>query len=294
MRWDPNPTTASGGRLHIQHRRAQGVTSGCVSPGRSFVWEAAVRPTLGEGQGGLVVLNVSAAEVAPPVSQTATIAGTDSLVEEAYHVSNAATLINAIVAVLWVGLAFAAVLIVRNVLQARGGSLTRFGVGPSGVTMEFAEAKLDEAVRKSSIQDQQAVGQAAKRSVLDRLQRNSELLSRARILWTDDHPEYNTAIVELLRRFGAAVETPRSNAEGLALLQASRYDVVISDVARDNEGPGSNLKGLEFAEQGFQRLASTYTLVHCPFQSGDGAWQDGPGAAGFGKAGSEMRLRCYK
>jgi CheY-like chemotaxis protein len=179
------------------------------------------------------------------------MAGTDSLAEETHHVSNAATLINAIVAVLWVGLAFAAVLIVRNVLQVRGGSLTRFGVGPSEVTMEFAEAKLDEAVRKSSIQDQQAVGQAAKRSVLDRLQRNSELLSRARILWTDDHPEYNTAIVELLRRFGAAAETPRSNAEGLALLQASRYDVVISDVARDNEGPGSNLKGLEFAEQVF-------------------------------------------
>lgn len=165
--------------------------------------------------------------------------------------SNATALINAIVAILWVGLAFTAVLILRNVLQARGGPLTKLGVGPSGVTMEFAEVKLDEAVRKSSPQDQQAVGQAAKRSVLDRLQRNSELLSRARILWTDDHPEYNTAIVELLRRFGTVVETPRSNGEGLALLRASRYDVAISDVSRDNEGSGSDLKGLEFAEQVF-------------------------------------------
>ena len=57
--------------------------------------------------------------------------------------------------------------------------------------MEFAEAKLDEAVRGSSTADQRAVGQAAKRSVLDRLQRNADLLSRARILWADDHPEYN-------------------------------------------------------------------------------------------------------
>lgn len=165
--------------------------------------------------------------------------------------SNATALINAIVAVLWVGLAFIAVLILRNVLRARGGPLTKLGVGPSGVTMEFAEVKLDEAVSKSSPQDQQAVGQAAKRSVLDRLQRNSELLSRARILWTDDHPEYNAAIVELLRRFGTVVETPRSNADGLALLRASRYDVAISDVSRDNEGPDSDLKGLEFAEQVF-------------------------------------------
>ncbi len=179
--------------------------------------------------------------------------------------SNTATLINAIVAVLWVGLAFTAVLIVRNVLQARTGSLTKFGVGPSGVTMEFAEAKLDEAVSKSSSQGQQVVGQAAKRSVLDRLQRNSELLSRARILWTDDHPEYNTAIVQLLTRFGATVETPRSNADGLALLRASRYDVVISDVARDNEGPGSNLKGLEFAEQVFNGLGIRVLLFTARF-----------------------------
>jgi CheY-like chemotaxis protein len=70
-------------------------------------------------------------------------------------------------------------------------------------------------------------------------------------LWTDDHPEYNAAIVELLRRFGTVVETPRSNADGLALLRASRYDVAISDVSRDNEGPDSDLKGLEFAEQVF-------------------------------------------
>ncbi len=165
--------------------------------------------------------------------------------------SNAAALINAIVAVLWVFLAFTAVLIVRDVLQARTGPLTKFGVGPSGVTMEFAEAKLNEAVSKSTPQDQQAVGQAAKRSVLERLQRNSELLGRARILWADDHPENNAAIIELLRRFGAVVETPRSNADGLALLRASRHDVVISDVSRENEGPGSDLKGLEFAEQVF-------------------------------------------
>lgn len=59
--------------------------------------------------------------------------------------SNAAALITAIVAVLWVGLTFTAVLIVRNVLQARGRSLTKLDVGPSGVTMEFTEAKLDEA-----------------------------------------------------------------------------------------------------------------------------------------------------
>ena len=165
------------------------------------------------------------------------------------EVSNAADLMRGVAALLWVLVALGAVFVVRKLLLTRGGSLTKFGVGPSGVTMEFAEAKLDEAVRASDEQTRRAVGQAAKRSVIDRLQRNADLLGRARIVWVDDHPENNTPVVELLRRFGASVETPRSNNEALALLRASRYDVVISDVGRDNEGPRSDLKGLELAEQ---------------------------------------------
>lgn len=162
--------------------------------------------------------------------------------------ANAADLIRAVAGVLWVCLALAVILILRNVLRLRGGSLTRLGFGPSGVTMEFAQAKLDEAVRGSPTADQDVIGQAAKRSVLDRLQRNAALLARARILWVDDHPEYNTAIADLLRRFGSTVETPRTNEHALALMGASRYDVVISDVARDAEGPNSDLKGVELAE----------------------------------------------
>lgn len=166
--------------------------------------------------------------------------------------TGAADLIGSLAALLWVVLAFGVVLILRGVLRTSRGPLTKLGVGPSGVTFEFAEAKLEEAVRKSDEQTRQVVGAAAKRSVIDRLQRNSDLVRRARILWADDHPENNFPIVELLRRFGASVDTPRSNAEALSLLRANRYDVVISDVARDNEGPGSDLKGVELAEEVFK------------------------------------------
>jgi CheY-like chemotaxis protein len=168
-------------------------------------------------------------------------------------VANTADLLGGIAALLWVVVALAAILILRGVLRANRGSLTKLGLGPGGVTLEFAEAKLDEAVRRSDEQTRQAVGDAAKRSLLDRLQRNADLLRRARVLWADDHPENNLPIVELLRRFGAGVDTPRSNDEAFSLLAASRYDVVISDVARDNEGPRSDLKGIELAEQVFNR-----------------------------------------
>jgi CheY-like chemotaxis protein len=166
--------------------------------------------------------------------------------------ANTSDLIESIAALLWVGFAFVVVLILRGVLRSNRGHLTKLGLGPSGVTIEFAEAKLDEVIRRSDEQTRQAVGAVAKRSVIDRLQRNSDLLHRARILWADDHPEYNLPIVELLRRYGASVDTPRSNDDALALLRANRYDVVISDVARDNEGSGSELKGVELAEEVFK------------------------------------------
>jgi CheY-like chemotaxis protein len=167
--------------------------------------------------------------------------------------ANIADLLGGIAALLWVVVALVAILILRGVLRANRGTLTKLGLGPGGVTLEFAEAKLDEAVRRSDEQTRQTVGDAAKRSVLDRLQRNADLLRRARILWADDHPENNLPIVELLRRYGAGVDTPRSNGEALSLLTANRYDVVISDVARDDEGPRSDLMGVELAEQVFKR-----------------------------------------
>ena len=93
--------------------------------------------------------------------------------------ANIADLLGGIAALLWVVVALVAILILRGVLRANRGTLTKLGLGPGGVTLEFAEAKLDEAVRRSDEQTRQTVGDAAKRSVLDRLQRNADLLRRA-------------------------------------------------------------------------------------------------------------------
>lgn len=167
---------------------------------------------------------------------------------EVTHVSD---LLGGIAALLWVVFAFVVIVTLRGILTANRGSLTKLGLGPSGVTIEFAQAKLTEALSSSDEQTKNAVGDVAKQSVIERLQRNSDLLRRARILWVDDHPENNYPVVELLRRYGAGVDTPRSNEAALKLLRANRYDVVISDVGRDNEGAESNLMGVHLAEQVF-------------------------------------------
>lgn len=179
--------------------------------------------------------------------------------------SEVADLLRGTASLLWVMFAIVLAFILRRILVLRGASLKSLGIGPSGVIMEFAEAKIDEAARKDikAASDEETayfIGAAAKRSVLGRIQRNADLLSRARILWADDHPEGNAPIIELLRRFGASVETPRSNAEAMALMRTSRYDVVISDVARDDEGSNSALKGIDLADQVFEHWGQRILL----------------------------------
>jgi CheY-like chemotaxis protein len=174
-------------------------------------------------------------------------------------------LLQGVAAVLWVALALVAFVTLRSVLTARIPSLTKLGLSPAGVSMEFAEQKLDEAVERTSPDAQRSVGQVTKRTVLNRVERNADLLARARIVWVDDHPENNASIVDLLRHFGTVVETSRTNADALALLESSRFDAIVSDVARDDEGPSSDLKGVELAQQVVERFGQRTILFTARF-----------------------------
>lgn len=163
--------------------------------------------------------------------------------------SELAELLGGIAAILWVVVALVALLLLRTLTAREGRSLSKLGVGPSGVTMEFAQARIEEAIRGADVEVRRAIGNVAKRSVAERLERHADLLRNATILWVDDHPEHNSAIIVLLREFGATVDTPTTNEDALALLKATRYDVVITDVGRDHEGPRSDLKGVDLAEE---------------------------------------------
>jgi CheY-like chemotaxis protein len=178
-------------------------------------------------------------------------------------------LLGGIAAILWVLLAIAVAYNLRGSLAERLPFLTKLGVSPSGVSMEFAEAKLDEALAVANAATNapggRVVGEAAKQGVLQRLERNEDLLRNARMLWADDHPENNNSIIALLRRFGAKIDTPKTNDEAIRLLQGTRYDVIISDVARDSEGPASDLKGIELASEVFQRFGQKTILFSARF-----------------------------
>jgi CheY-like chemotaxis protein len=67
------------------------------------------------------------------------------------------------------------------------------------------------------------------------LEHAADILQDGRILWVDDHPELNLPIIRLLEQVGMTVDTARSTAEGLSLLRRRAYDIVITDMERDNE-----------------------------------------------------------
>lgn len=65
-----------------------------------------------------------------------------------------------------------------------------------------------------------------------RLARRKQRPQRGRILWVDDRPENNEFEVQALRELGIDVRQVRSTDEALRLLEATRYEAVISDMGR--------------------------------------------------------------
>jgi CheY-like chemotaxis protein len=169
-------------------------------------------------------------------------------------------LLQGLAAALWVFLALFVFLVLRKGIKERAPFLTKLGLGPTGVSMEFAEAKLDEATRRGPGGPGNRIGEAAKRTVIIRLERNAELIARSRILWVDDHPENNTPVVDLLKRVGAAVDLSTTNADAIELLGTSPYDVIVTDVGREDEGENSELKGLDLATAVFERWGQKVIL----------------------------------
>jgi CheY-like chemotaxis protein len=71
--------------------------------------------------------------------------------------------------------------------------------------------------------------------------------SKAKILWVDDHPENNAGLQSAFEALGMKVVDVKSNDEiGDAFERESRFDVVITDMARDQ--PQDLLAGLKTVE----------------------------------------------
>ena len=72
-------------------------------------------------------------------------------------------------------------------------------------------------------------------SGLRRAELVGNVLRGARVLWVDDHPEHNAWERELFRSLGVVIVSVESTRSAVASLKAESFDVVISDIHRDNE-----------------------------------------------------------
>lgn len=71
-----------------------------------------------------------------------------------------------------------------------------------------------------------------------RLALSTDLLQGGAILWVDDHHEWNESLVRLFRTAGIKVDTVDSTDAALHAMMAEHYDLVVTDMRRDNEPSG--------------------------------------------------------
>ncbi len=118
--------------------------------------------------------------------------------------------------------------------------------------MDFSEAKaeLQNAIGSyitSYRQGKSSIDEATLKSLLNRAERIKDLLRGSRILWVDDQPLANAAIFRFLNNYGVEIDCARTTDEAISALRwsASAYEVVVSDMKRDNDSQA----GLDMLER---------------------------------------------
>jgi CheY-like chemotaxis protein len=92
---------------------------------------------------------------------------------------------------------------------------------------------------------------------LRRLRRVQDLVEGARILWIDDHPQWNSWEIACLEAAGAHVRTVETTRSALALV-GDGYDVVVSDVNRE----GNATEGLDALPRLTAAAPATATILY--------------------------------
>jgi CheY-like chemotaxis protein len=85
----------------------------------------------------------------------------------------------------------------------------------------------------------------AKQLVLNRALQHKEILNGAQILWVDDHPESNLNEQRMFKQLNVEMDTAKSTDQAIEMLKHTSYDVMLSDIARDD----SPSDGLDFLEK---------------------------------------------
>ncbi len=118
-----------------------------------------------------------------------------------------------------------------NLFQVFVSGIKRLSVTSEGVEIERAVATASEVIsNKEGIDKSNTVNQ-----ILTRLPAGKK------ILWVDDHPEGNTMEAEAFEAAGITVILATSNKEAIIKFKGTEFDLIISDIARDDHESGIDL-----------------------------------------------------
>lgn len=136
----------------------------------------------------------------------------------------------------WVIFATVILVIYRRPIGALLGRIEKFATPFGDVHL----IRRDLAI--ATMKKQEGTAHHSLEGVIALLDTTGSLLRGAAILWVDDNPLNNTHERAALRRCGAHIDMATTTAKARAYMTRECYDLIISDIGRQNEGT----TGLDF------------------------------------------------
>lgn len=182
-----------------------------------------------------------------------------------------ATLLDAIAKLLWPLIVVGIVLVFRpavaGIIESARSRKFTLKVGGQELTMEEASAQqrnLIADLQGQLVELRKQLESAA--GVADTNTRMSAALPSRQpsaVLWVDDHPKNNSYFVEQLTKGGVAVELALSTNEALEKLSRRRYNVLISDMGREEDGKDNPTAGLDLLTRVRERYPNLPVVFFC-------------------------------
>jgi CheY-like chemotaxis protein len=144
---------------------------------------------------------------------------------------------------------FVLVLFILFYKRIRDELLPRLGgIKAAGVEFSFVENSIEAAIEfgEKSAKWDVKVPEKDKKAALNRAKRHLDTLRDAKILWVDDYPENNRNERRMFRQLKADIDIAKNSNEAMEMLRCEIYDLVISDIARDDK---DDLDGLQFLSE---------------------------------------------
>ncbi|WP_146030452.1 hypothetical protein [Pseudovibrio exalbescens] len=149
---------------------------------------------------------------------------------------------------LW-ALFFASVFFIVGPRTIRAAFSRATKLGFAGVELELS-GEMQEVERARDI----TLPASLRNQLTRRMKTIGPQLRSSRILWIDDNPSNNSPEISILQKLGVLIDLAKTDEEAREKMEGAVYDIVISDMERENDG-----------EAGLKLLPEVLSSISNPF-----------------------------